>query len=361
MKNKRNYQLDFLKLVFTGCVFLSHTHALINENTNFYIPTGLGWISVHFFFVLSGMLMVDSFMRKNNVQNNDESGKAALSYVLNKFQRLAMPYWVALILRTLIQIVLYAKSSKTINQIIFRMFPEIFAINGGGILPQINNPPDWYISAMLIVMLPLYYLMAKKTDFFIYVFAPLGAILTFGWMFSKNPHLNQLEFQTYFNGAVIRAFAGICFGVIAWLIFDKLRKGIINKYQHILITLIEIISWIIFFGIILQKEQWYVLEYSVMLLLPITIAITFSGKSYLAKLFHLKIFQWVAPLSLAIYLNHSGAVQITIEYFKDLGYKRGVFITVVLTMIICLLYFGIIKFFKVLWNRKLKKYFTNGE
>lgn len=98
-----------------------------------------------------------------------------------------------------------------------------------------------------------------------------------------------------------------------------------------------------------------------MLLLPITIAIAFSEKSYLAKLFHLKIFQWVAPLSLAIYLNHSGAVQITIEYFKNLGYKRGVLITIVLTMVLCLLYFEIIKFFRVLWNRKLKKYFTNGE
>ena len=65
---------------------------------------------------------------KCNIQNNDESGKAALSYVLKKFQYLAIPYWVALILRTLIQIILYAKNPKTVNQIIFRMFPEIFAV-----------------------------------------------------------------------------------------------------------------------------------------------------------------------------------------------------------------------------------------
>lgn len=63
-KGERNYQLDFMKFIFTIGVFFSHTHELINERTNFYIPTGLGWISVHFFFVVSGLLMVDSFMRR---------------------------------------------------------------------------------------------------------------------------------------------------------------------------------------------------------------------------------------------------------------------------------------------------------
>lgn len=360
LANQRNFQLDYLKLLFTILVFYSHTGALMDK---WLIPTGLGWISTHFFFIVSGLLMTDSFMKKDSLKNKDESGKVAMSYVLSKFRSLVIPYWVALGLRTMIQLFLYVRDTQTGIKVVLRMFPEIFAVNMSGILPQIVNGPTWYISAMLIVMLPLYYLMFKKTDFFIYIFAPLGAILTFGWMFSNDPHLNHLEFKTYFSGAIIRAFTGVCFGVVSWLIYNKIKNSVFNKYQRILITVIEFISWFIFFAVILQKEQWYVLEYSVMLLLPIAVAVVFTGQSYFAELFKFRIFKWggVAPLSLAIYLNHSGAVQITIKYFNDLGYKKEVLITFILTMIMCSIYFSIIKLLELVWNRKLKRLFWRNK
>lgn len=58
---RRNYQIDVLKLFFCFMVFLSHTTVFINENTRAdFIPPGCGWLPVHFFFIVSGYLMVNS-------------------------------------------------------------------------------------------------------------------------------------------------------------------------------------------------------------------------------------------------------------------------------------------------------------
>ena len=42
----RNYALDFLKLIFTELVFLSHTSIFIDENTRYKIPQQLGQVCV---------------------------------------------------------------------------------------------------------------------------------------------------------------------------------------------------------------------------------------------------------------------------------------------------------------------------
>ena len=46
-----------------------------------------------------------------------------------------------------------------------------------------TNEPTWYISALFIAMLPLAYIMIKNRDFYVHVFAPITAIILFGYMF----------------------------------------------------------------------------------------------------------------------------------------------------------------------------------
>lgn len=60
-----NYELDFLKLVFTMCVFVWYTDPFRNENTNIFSLQG-GPVAVHFFYVVSGMLMANSILKRDN-------------------------------------------------------------------------------------------------------------------------------------------------------------------------------------------------------------------------------------------------------------------------------------------------------
>ena len=79
---KRNYELNFFKLVFAVFVFFTHTNIFIGENTRFQLPLMIGPISVHFFFIVSGMLMAKSILREKN--SVSDPGKRAITFVLGK-------------------------------------------------------------------------------------------------------------------------------------------------------------------------------------------------------------------------------------------------------------------------------------
>lgn len=59
----RNYELDAIKFLFTALIFLHHTQSFVGKNTRFTLPARLGTISVHFFFIVSGLLMANSILK----------------------------------------------------------------------------------------------------------------------------------------------------------------------------------------------------------------------------------------------------------------------------------------------------------
>ena len=363
---QRNYQLDFLKFVFTLFVFICHSSAFVGENTRITFPPALGQISVHFFFVVSGMLMVNSIIKSD--ADISDPGKSAMVFVLKKFKGISLQYWTALFVYTAIYIYIYiyiansAEPLKSVFIIILRIFPEAFLMTNSGVVIE-YNAPTWYLSAMFIVMLPLAYLLYKFRDFFLYVFAPLSAALSLGFWCQ----INEFAFGDRRNelfgiviGGLIRAFCGLCFGVVAWLIYNKLKQYGTKKSQVIMLTLIEALIWIIFFG------AWFILKdsraiYSVLFVLPIAIAISFSGKSYVYRLFHFKWMSFFSPISLAIYFNHWIARNAVIQFFPDCSYKMGLSLMAAFTAVSCLLYYIIMKLCRILWNKKLKKVFSNQE
>jgi len=101
----RNFQLDFLKLVFTFCVFLSHSTVFANKNTRIIFPPYLGTLSVHFFFVVSGMLMVNSIVKY--AANEENAGKAAMRFVLKKSKSIFLQHWVSFAIFLTIYIYIY--------------------------------------------------------------------------------------------------------------------------------------------------------------------------------------------------------------------------------------------------------------
>ena len=98
---QRNYQLDFLKLVFTFLIFLHHTNALADENTKISILPLLAAIPVHFFFVVSGLLMANSIVRTDDPDIYIyiyiyDPGKSAMQFVLKRVKGILWQYWTAL-------------------------------------------------------------------------------------------------------------------------------------------------------------------------------------------------------------------------------------------------------------------------
>lgn len=100
----RNYQLDFLKLIFASWVFMVHARIFVNENTRFRLPIQSGGFSVHFFFIVSGMLMANSVMKSE--PDKESAGKCSISFVLGKFKNIAWEYFSAFIICVTIYIIM---------------------------------------------------------------------------------------------------------------------------------------------------------------------------------------------------------------------------------------------------------------
>lgn len=114
--------------------------------------------------------MVNSYMKKAN--GGCSAPIESFNFVLNKFKAISIEYWVSLLIGLVAYIFLYIEEIDVFQRIIYAI-PEIMGITSCGVVTQEINAPTWYISAMLISMLLLYYILCKNKDFFIYIFSPL--------------------------------------------------------------------------------------------------------------------------------------------------------------------------------------------
>lgn len=356
-QKQRNYELDFLKLVFTLCVFASHTGVFRNANTNITLPPQFGQVSVFFFFVVSGMLMTNSILKKE--MNTNGYGKLATQFVINKVKMLAGDVYTALFV--FMAVYLFTIPLENVVGELVKMIPELFFVTRAGISIT-YNVPGWYLSAMLLGMLPMAYLLYRNQDFTLHILAPMLSVFTLGWICQTNDYCfpDQHKMHGLFLGGMYSAISGLCFGMCAYNIYIYLRSLNMGRNERRFLTVIEAFFYSMFFG------TWFFLRnnrmiMSVILLLPIAIAITFSGKSYIVRLFQFDWMKYFAPISLTIYLNQWIGRVLVQKYFEGRSYGFCVFMMAVFTLCSCLLSTCIKKAGKYMWNNKLKTMLFNYE
>lgn len=349
-KRTKNYQIDFMKFIFIIFVFISHTTPFLKSNTSFVIPHAIGWWAVFFFFIVSGFFMILSYERRGEEQKLNP-GYSAFVFVINKLKSLATPFLTSFFIGVIIYIYI-----NGFNISIIKTLPELLFINRIGIDSLVINGSTWYISAMLIAMLPLYYILAKNKDYYIYVFSPIVALLSYGYIYHFDmPYQNNSLYLNILTVGVFRAINGICVGAITYLICNKIKEIITTKRQKVLLTFLEIILYLIIF-ITWFNTNDYKIVFSVMLLLPIALGITFSQKSYISILFKSSKFEVIKSISLAIFFNHWSARVIVKTYFINERYRTCVLLMILITFIISIFYVLIIKLSKLLY-KKIIHYF----
>lgn len=344
---KRNYQLDVMKVFFAILVIISHTDLFMNEDT--YMPHALGTWAVFFFFIVSGMLMVNG---AGTQHAHSDVAETAWTFITRKIRKLFLPCFVALLINFCIFQFFNIKHGVVLSVVdISKIIPQLLFMTSTSVDNFRLNSPAWYISAMLIAMLPLYYLLRKNQKFYIYVFSPVCAIL--GYMYCYNREGHYFAFYQYFgflSGGLILALTGISFGSISYIVSQRLNC-MTKKAQRIALTIAEILLYLLIFVVWFDPRCDADSAYSVMLLLPFAVGITFSGGSYISELFYSKFFNVCSEISLAIYLNHISAWRIVREYFMSESYGMCVFIMMMFTGIISVLYIVVIRLMKLLWSK----------
>lgn len=350
----RNYGIDVLKICATVLVFLVHTIGFYPTDTDPAVIdkyTPFGFVGVHIFFIISGFLMVNSIEKRN--YDTALAGKSSVNFVMDKFKRIAMPVWIVsamyLFMFSVYYIYIYiynptinSSASNILSKVssifdlIAKIIPEFFVVtNVGGLWFVEGSGIIWYISVMLLLMVPFAYLLIRKKDFFIYVFAPITAILLLGYLrihsypsFLSDPNIHEGYYR------IIRGICGMCFGVISWTIYNKILNTKESKLFNIFLTVAEIVIYIISFAVFVLVGDKPEQILPLLLLMPIAIAITFSKKSYASKLFTAKWMSMLGTWSLYINLNHYIGICIIMVLFKGKGYLLCTGAAFILTIII---------------------------
>lgn len=352
----RNYGLDIIKLFLTAMVFLSHTLDFRPETVTlplFIRKDNLGWYSVHFFFVISGFLMTNSFFRRYAGNGSADSGKRTAEFVSGRFKGIAPMYYTAFFMSVVFYFIEDSGRLGAGNFInaLYRLVPEALMLNMAGFDKALYlNLPTWYIQAMLLCMLPVFYLLQRNRDMFLRIIAPLGALGAAVFLYSTPRGTDCI-----LTSQLIRGFWGILSGCLGYVIYQRLKKLETTKTMTVLLTAAEWMIYVFSFAgcyTSIVSEENNILA---AIPFPAAAAITFSGKSLSAKIFSSPKLKFISGLSTVVYFNHWLARRIVLTYFPEAGWRRASLYMVLITVLTCLICYGLQKLCRLVWNGYLKE------
>ena len=244
-----------------------------------------------------------------------------------------------------------------LKHILIKSIPWVLGIAQGGIeTTLVQNTPLWYISAMLICMLLLYYILQKNKNFYLYVFAPLVSVLLYGYMYNQMVYLSNQQFNGLVYNGLLRAFQGLCTGALCWLIYSVISKAKLKTAGRVVLTIVEVLLYVLIVSVWMDIDSDYHMNYAVTTLLPIAVAISFSCKSYISCLFRFSIWKYAGKLSLRIYLFHYPAVKAVSKLFPDVPYETGVVYGIIATLLVCVFSELVVLLSRFLWNKRIKSF-----
>lgn len=338
-EKKHNGIISFWKFLFCMMIIIYHGRLFASNSTH--ILLNKGNIGVEFFFIVSGFLMARSALKKDNTNN---IGKDTFNYLWKKYKTF-LPY--SIVAGILCLIILSCFTHLGMYKII-SSFIETFLLNMTGIKCYSINRPIWYLSSMLIGMAILYPLLRKYKENLIYLVLPFIVLIGFAYINQKGVSYRKQD--TWLNFTYvgnIRALIELSLGSIIYLIYTKFKDMKFNNIGKIILTIIELIGFILSF-VTSQFLSHNKLDFIIIILLSISILIAFSEHTIEYNLLSNKFIYYLEKLSFPLYVFNN-PVRIFIvnsNIFVKYTYYQKLIIFIVITFILSILIMHIIEFIK---------------
>ena len=230
-------------------------------------------------------------------------GTETLHYLWRKFKKL-IPYVIIGFVIGILSICI-VKDYGLLQVLTLTVYalPQLFLISESGIYidSTMPNVVIWYLSAMFIAMLIIYPLLRKNTNFFIHVLAPIIFLLTIGYLCVTYGHLNLWVQWTGFTSAgLIRAIGEISLGCFGYALCQKLSQVSFGILGKAILSLIAICGYLVV--IVKAFGSIDAFSYMALLLLFVSVVITFSNQGMLSHAFKNKSFTRLADLTMVLFL-----------------------------------------------------------
>ena len=344
MKNSKISTIELWRFIFVLAIALGHLNTFIWQGKGESLFFTGGRV-LAFFMFLSGYFLMAHYKKQKN--KDASPAKQAWQYTGKRFKALYPILFIGVLLAFIVR---NAINGTRITQI-FGVFMDsiweflgISQIGAVGLLElksmtfdislgtsQLWNGPLWYISALIIAGLILYYVVSKSEDFFAGFFAPVFIILTYasvgltdaGW---DRTVLNAIGFP---NG-LARVMAGMCLGMLMYYIVEYLRKKKFSELMTMTFSILHIGIAIFLLYTIYVGITWS--EFTNGIILYVFCIILLTNKDYISVLYNKSsICNFLGRLSLYYYVLHIVFVFLIAYLFPELSYSSSIIFNILFT------------------------------
>ena len=301
---RRNGTIDLMRFVFCMEVILYHIAKRVPLPTyghfNFFLN---GKIGVEFFFLVSGFLMAASASRAGSPSIAGGTGR----FMLRKVMAIFPSHCIVFVLALGSLLLYLAKDVPGALKIIWNSMPSFFFIQKTGIPVHRVIRPEWYIEAMLWMMLVIYPLILRFRESFTRIACPVLCVFLIGYMTYASTHLGGTERYLFGNTipkVYVRAFAELCGGAFCFEVAQMLKRLRLRKSDRVLLTLLEAGCYLLTL-VYTVSDLRSAYEAYFFYILAVAITLSFSEQTLTAQLLQHRVFGFLGRLSLPLYLAQS--------------------------------------------------------
>lgn len=260
-----------------------------------------------FFFFLAGYFLMKHYQK--NKDKKEDKAITAWKYAGNRFSKLYPAMLGGVAFAFIVRNAILKTSITNIFSIFMDSLWEFIGLStiGSQGATLIWNEPLWYISAIIIASLLLYYIVSEKESFFTGFFAPLVIILTY----------------TLRTGGFLHVLAAMCAGMLLHYVIEYFKEKELSEIEMMCISLIHIgiIMLLIYFGF--KGIPWNSLTTD--LILYIFTAILLINKDYIAVLYNkCKMTDFFGKLSLYYFATHIAFIYLLAWLFPEMDYHASI-------------------------------------
>ncbi len=343
-QSSRNGLISLLKFIFSIIILLYHITRLLNGKNKFSLCLN-GYLTVDFFFMVSGYYFYQSLLKINN-----NIYKENVNFIIKKIKSF-LPYTISIgIIMLIFKLIKHSIGKRDIIMSIF----NIFLIDMTGLSGYQLNGVTWYISSMLIVFFVLKPIIYNTKEIYTHYICPIIIMFGLGYIYKSAPSLNifMTGWNGFFYNGLIRALIDINLGILIFILSSKLKNMKENiKYYNLKLNIIGVIIYILIFVYIFFNKNEGAIDYFILAILFIA-ALTSFSEERLNKIFDKKIIRYLEKISLPIFINHFFVIKL-INYYTKTYNNSFIYNTFICTVLVLLL--SVIEQFII---ENLKKHLT---
>ena len=207
-------------------------------------------------------------------------------------------------------------------------FLQCTGLAGGG---YSYDGPTWFVSALLLGMLVVYFLMYAGERYFATAIAPALSLICYGLVIIINGSLGSVhEWVFFLQAGSLRAIGGLCLGSFCGHIVNSIPTRKLTRQGNVVFSFFQL--GLMMFSLFLMACTHGYTDVVQVILFSLLIVISFAEDTTLNRLCNAKIFFVLGKFSMIVFVTQHVAYcsPALLFYSEDWAWRYGMYIAYVL-------------------------------